>query len=232
MDASTWTNSQETPTHIDFASTTLEEVGAPTAVACGEEFSCAVMRDKTVQCWGSTQHGVVPQGSGRARAVQLHAVTITGLTSVLEVAAGATHACALQEDGTVLCWGSNEHGELGDGTRISRPKPRRSTIIKATHVVAGTGYTCILSATRNVMCWGRNDSGQLGDGTTTDRDQQARVSAIDEVHFLTTGQSHSCAIDARNRVVCWGSNAHGELGDGTKVASPIPVDVRALRSLE
>jgi len=46
-------------------------------------------------------------------------VVVDGLTGAVSVATSGTHACALLEDGSVKCWGNNDYGQLGDGTRTS-----------------------------------------------------------------------------------------------------------------
>lgn len=86
------------------------------------------------------------------------------------VSAGGTHTCATLAGG-VVCWGLNNEGQLGDGTRTDRTTPV-SVIgmdMAVTSVSAGLRHTCALTVAGGVKCWGENGSGQLGDGTTTSR---------------------------------------------------------------
>ncbi len=86
------------------------------------------------------------------------------------VSAGFDHTCALLEDRTIKCWGSNLSGRLGDGTTIERHTPVSvSGITTATAVSAGNSHTCALLADDTIKCWGLNRHGQLGDGTTAER---------------------------------------------------------------
>jgi alpha-tubulin suppressor-like RCC1 family protein len=50
-------------------------------------------------------------------------VPVLGLTNVIQVAAGAEHACARTYDGAVYCWGANASGQIGDGTNVTRFVP-------------------------------------------------------------------------------------------------------------
>ncbi len=76
----------------------------------------------------------------------------------VEVAAGYEHSCARDDDGAVWCWGRNLRGQLGDGTRIDRPRPVRAVgIDDAIGVVAGEDLTCALRADRSAWCWGNAD---------------------------------------------------------------------------
>ncbi len=45
------------------------------------------------------------------------------ISAVTEIALGGYHTCARKTDGTVLCWGDNFAGQLGDGTTVNRSSP-------------------------------------------------------------------------------------------------------------
>src|SRR5690606_34775523 len=84
--------------------------------------------------------------------------------------AGYYHTCALTFAGTALCWGGNDAGALGDGTRTAHSTPMP---VSGGHrfqaIDAGAGHTCALSEAGAAWCWGQNDEGQAGDGTFTAR---------------------------------------------------------------
>ena len=69
-----------------------------------------------------------------------------------------------------MCWGSNDHGQLGDGTKDSRKAPADVSGLTAGVIAlaAGTGHTCALKKDGSVQCWGLNDHGQLGNGSNED----------------------------------------------------------------
>ena len=46
------------------------------------------------------------------------AVEVSGLDSVIDLAAGLEHTCALRPAGDVWCWGQDRSGQLGDGTAL------------------------------------------------------------------------------------------------------------------
>ncbi len=93
------------------------------------------------------------------------------LTGVAQVSASKTHTCAVTMAGAVLCWGKNDYGQLGDGTRQRRILPTQVTGLESgvMAVTAGNSHSCALTTVGAVLCWGRNRLGQLGDNTTTDR---------------------------------------------------------------
>ncbi|MEM5880171.1 MAG: hypothetical protein QXQ16_02695 [Candidatus Aenigmatarchaeota archaeon] len=86
------------------------------------------------------------------------------------IAAGHYHTCAVLSNGSVMCWGNNLVGQLGDKTLLGRstPVPVKG-INNAIAIAAGGGHTCAILSTGSIMCWGNNYYGQLGDGTIEHR---------------------------------------------------------------
>ena len=148
------------------------------------------------------------------------------LTNVQQVAAGVGHTCALMNSGEVYCWGSNQYGQLGDGSTTQRLTPVAvSALSGATAIAAGAGYTCALVAGGAVYCWGDNFHGQLGDGSTTRRLTPVTVGGLYGTTTIAAGRSHACVVVASAAVRCWGANGFGQLGDGTAGIRPFPAPV-------
>src|SRR5215472_3957604 len=83
------------------------------------------------------------------------------------VSAGDYSACAVLADRTVACWGHNAHGQLGNGTRVSRPGATPVAGLRSVAAVSvGGSHACALLRSGAVECWGANAHGELGDGTT------------------------------------------------------------------
>jgi alpha-tubulin suppressor-like RCC1 family protein len=129
--------------------------------------------------------------------------------------------------GTVRCWGSASHGQLGHpgGTDIGdneAPKTAGDVDVGGTvaQLVAGDLHTCALLSSGSVRCWGSNAQGQLGYGNTnTVGDDETPASAGDvqlgaKATALTAGQAHTCALLQSGAVRCWGLGAAGRLGYG------------------
>ena len=82
--------------------------------------TCAVMRDRRVQCWGLNYAGQLGDGTTRDR---LTPGLVEGVENVASVAVGADHTCALRRDGTVVCWGANDRGQAGAEPRADHFTP-------------------------------------------------------------------------------------------------------------
>lgn len=143
--------------------------------------------------------------------------------------AGAYHACALRADGTVRCWGSNAYGQLGDGSRESRPKAVLvSGLRDATAIAAGAEFTCAVRATGAVACWGRNWFGELGAASPRAALLPQDVPFLDDATQITAGHVHACARRRSGSVSCWGGNLHGQAADHVATARVPVVTVRDL----
>lgn len=88
---------------------------------------------------------------------------------IRDVAAGNGffHACTV--DGRVISWGKNDLGQLGDGGRESREKPKLNSNFTESilQIVCGESHCIALTNGGNVLTFGGNRKGQLGDGQLT-----------------------------------------------------------------
>jgi alpha-tubulin suppressor-like RCC1 family protein len=142
------------------------------------------------------------------------------------VAAGQGHVVALQADGTVMAWGNNARGQLGDGTTTNRLSPVAVPgLTGVVAVSAGSAGTVALKANGTVMAWGWNDFGQLGDGTTTASASPVQVLGLTGVVAVSTSGRSTVALKSDGTVAAWGANFGGELGDGTTTNRSSPVMV-------
>jgi len=164
-------------------------------------------------------------------------VDVTAETeSILAIAAGSMHTCALTASGgAVKCWGNNQLGQVGNGVPASFKTPVDTVGLNAgmTSISAGNGYSCGVSASGGAKCWGANGRGQLGNGTTTHALTPVDVTAIGGGTVAISSSKgwlggHTCALTSGSGAKCWGDNDYGQLGDGTTVTSLSPVDVTGL----
>ena len=114
-----------------------------------------------VKCWGRNDFGQLGDGSNADRILPTN---VPSLTNVYRVAAGRHHTCALGAGGaTVLCWGRNDFGQLGDGTNIHRKSPVIVPgLTDILQLALGDTHTCALKGTGEIFCWGNKGEGQLG----------------------------------------------------------------------
>jgi len=189
----------------------VDDDGVPftgaTQVAAGDTFSCAVSDSGQVWCWGGNGSGV-PGTSTSVVVSSPHPVAIQGLTDVTRIAAGTLHACAIDGDTDLWCWGYNFDGQLGDGTTDDRYEP----VLVATDVVdvgGGQSHTCLLDAQGRPFCWGANGYGQLGDGTDVPKLTPSPVApplsgSWPALTALGIGTPRSCGLAGDGKIYCWG----------------------------
>ena len=151
---------------------------------------------------------------------------------VAGLALGDGHGCALVRDGSVACWGKNDHGQLGNGTTgdaaaaVPVVDDHGLALGGVTAVVTGAAHSCALKSDGTLRCWGDNSSGQLGGGGA-----QSMVNATPALVPLTSivavaaGARHACAALSAGAVWCWGANEAGQLGVAAPASAPMPVEV-------
>ncbi len=248
-----------TPPRISTVPVAVGGLSEVTAIAAGEGFALALRKNGTVMGWGENGDGQLGEATGPKNCEECipTPVTVSGLSEVVAIAAGGRQSLALLKDGTVMAWGANREGQLGDGAEIgpescpdtvacSRTPVAVSDIGEATAIAAGStfrggspGQDFALLKDGTVMAWGANGEGELGNGTTSNSDVPVAVCAVGEtapcaqhlsgVTAITGGPGHALAILGNGTVVGWGNrNYQGQLGDGTRVGSDVPVPVDGL----
>ena len=151
-----------------------------TALASGDDYTCALMSDQTVECWGADGPGEL--GNGLYNGKTLTPTPVTGLSNVIAIAASSQNTCALLAERTVECWGLNAYGTLGDGDSAGPDTCGISGSCSATPVAVsgltgvasiavGNGAACAVLMDGTVECWGLNSNAMLGIGTTTGPEQ-------------------------------------------------------------
>ncbi len=159
----------------------------------------------------------------------------TGVTAeaaekkVAKVALGGTHSAAIDTEGGLWLWGSNESGAIGNGKKGDNlcegtPIKIMSGVasVSLSHGSTYDAHSGAVTRDGSLYMWGGNDFGQLGDGTTTDRLKPKKI--MDGVSEVVLGPRVSAAIKKDGSLWVWGMRANGVLGGvgtGNKQLTPV-----------
>jgi alpha-tubulin suppressor-like RCC1 family protein len=199
----------------------VEDLTFAVAIGAGDRHTCALVAEGRVRCWGANFFGQL--GNGDVDDGETTPVNVAQLSDAVGLAVGTYHACALRANGSVVCWGLNDAGQLGDGTTTDRSRPVAVTgLVDAVALAAGGSHTCAVRANGVARCWGFNADGQLGNGTRTTEETPVTVGGGGGFASLVAGFVHTCGRRETGRVVCWGDSSFGQVGDGTRVDRTTP----------
>lgn len=217
-----------------------------TAIAAGEEHTCAITADRNVQCWGSGAEGAL--GTGATSQAEVPGLVVA-LGFVTDLAVGWKHTLAVWTNGQIAGWGRNATGQLGNGkavedygsvgqafepNKIGAIDDAGEPLRDARRVAGGLGHSCA-THDEGLWCWGDNAEGQIGNGLAGD--DYGATGALERIPVavdaggaklrgVALGRAHTCALDEAGRVLCWGANDKGQLGRSGG-GSPLPIYVPA-----
>ncbi len=212
-------------------------------VSVSRAHSCAIARDGSLWCWGENREGQLGDGTRSDRWVPrlVRDAPLKGdganacRGGYAGLAVGHNHACAIRADGSAWCWGSNLHGDLGDGAGEDQVRPRRVSGSGGwRQLSAGSSVTCGTKHDGSLWCWGAGGDGQLGIGATqgphgtvraSDQYVPARVGSDVRWRNVSVGTHSTCGTLADGSGWCWGDNSIGSVGGSqSKVFAPQRVE--------
>lgn len=178
--------------------------------------------DQYAAGWGWNDYGQLGDGTTVSRFAPVPVIATGALKgeTVVQLAAGGTHHCALTASGLVACWGWNPRGQLGNGTNTNSYVPVLVTKPQAlegqtfTSVDVGSAHTCATASGGDIYCWGSNESGQLGIQAIAESWVPVKVDTSENLVSMSTGAGFNCALTSGGQLLCWGSNSFGQLGRG------------------
>ncbi|MDB4819411.1 hypothetical protein OAH59_03035 [Euryarchaeota archaeon] len=226
---------KSTPVHV--ANLPIDRLAV--SVITGNLHTCAILDNASLYCWGNNDNGQLGDGTGISTcniqtgicSLEAVAVSLPSGHSVISIDAGGYFNCIILDNGSLHCWGSNQEGQLGQGSisvsvlspiEVSLPSGRLAISVSAGHY-----HTCIVLSDYELYCFGKNDWGALGDGSYIGRTSPVRVSlpSGSNTTYVSAGEIHTCAEVDNNSIYCWGMNTYYQIGDGTTSHRNIPVAV-------
>jgi alpha-tubulin suppressor-like RCC1 family protein len=181
-------------------------------------FSCALLDDASLWCWGANYEGQLGLGDDFPGVDQVSARQVVSDAGWKTVATGQGHACGVRLDGSLWCWGRNTASMLGQGADAGiqlRLPQRVGARTDWAQLDANQEYTCALREDQSLWCWGN-----LLNGTPLLVPTQLVPGAF---ALVSTNLFHLCALSSSGAASCWGRNLEGQLGLGDFVDRPQPV---------
>ncbi|MBC7796356.1 MAG: carboxypeptidase regulatory-like domain-containing protein [Pyrinomonadaceae bacterium] len=224
--------SQVSPVSVGSALSVLDNT---VAVSAGDFHSLALKSDGTVWAWGDNTFGqtnVDDTGLSVLLPIQV-GQSATTLTNIIAIDAGAFHNLALKSDGTVVAWGRNGFGQIGNGTSglINAMPTQVAGLTNVVAIAAGFRQSMALKSDGTVWVWGDNTNGAIGNGTTGGLMTAPMKADIANVVQITAGANHCVAVKSDGTVWAWGFGLNGQIGDGSFNDRNVPTRVSGLSNV-
>ncbi len=141
-----------------------------------------------------------------------------------QLSVGSYHACAIDADRALWCWGNNDFRQLGLASPARSGTPLRVDVGGPTtdwvRVNAGLRHTCAIRAGGTLWCWGINDDRQcgVGAGNFVAPTRVADPTGLTGAAWteVATGAFSTCALRDDGTLWCFGTSVEGQLGLGAR----------------
>jgi alpha-tubulin suppressor-like RCC1 family protein len=230
------------------------------AIANGDYQSLALTEDGSLYAWGHNDRGQLGTGDTTAHSLPVRVLKgdYNGTfflgddpnNRVVAIAAGGDCSLAKLADGTLMMWGKNYDGRLGDNTMLERHLPvhvvkgnYNGTALlgdnpdnRITSIAMGRSNVLVLTQDGSLFAWGTNAYGALGINSRVAQSAPVRVlkgeytgvkylgdDPARVIHSIAVGEDYAMAIVGDCEIYTWGRNLRGQIGDGTFTDRLVPV---------
>ena len=206
-------------------------LGGIIQVAAGAKHSCALTGTGGVLCWGINSSGELGNGDSTVNETDHPVEVVDGdgnpIKGIIQIDSMGSHTCALNESGSIFCWGDNVHGQLGNNTNtnshhavaVAAGEDSTTPLNGIVQLSTGNYATCALTSEEKVLCWG-DSAKQLPGGTSTHTDYPVELleavnTPLNGIVQVSAGHYNICVLTSQGQVKCLGYNDYGELGTGS-----------------
>lgn len=187
-------------------------------VGVGGSFSCALLNNKRVRCWGINTQGQLGIGTsenvGNTPGDMPPPYANVG-GAVKSILPSNQRVCVHMEDDSVRCWGqlydNTTFEPIGDEPSELPPPPINIGAPVKSFTNTGILHQCVITHDDRVRCWGYNENGELGLGDTNHRGLLPDDFPLKDVNLgadvvqIEHIQNATCALLANSEVKCWGN---------------------------
>jgi alpha-tubulin suppressor-like RCC1 family protein/ankyrin repeat protein len=174
---------------------------------------CVIMAGISSVAWAKKKTAVKPQ-----------------LATDVKIAAGESTSAALRSDGSVWVWGSNDSGQLGNGSTDDKPHPYPTMVnnLKQIKDIRISGkHLLALKNDGAVFSWGDNICGQLGNGKSGVYSlEPSKIKELSGIVMIETSCESSMALKNDGTVWAWGRNF------SSSIINTKPVKVQSLSNVK
>lgn len=221
----------------------VNSLAVPTPVATGHRFAlaatggghtCGVTPAGASYCWGTNGYGQLGVATTDSTCGSVpcarEAQEVATAPPFVQLALGRDFSCGLTASGAAHCWGRNDLGQLGDGTRTDRwevmPVAGGHTF---TRLDANESGACGMDGAGLLYCWGYPGAGFGNGERPVDVDQPTRAATRLAFVAIAVGVGTQCGVSESGVTWCWGSNLMGALGNGRTQRIPVTTPTRVIR---
>lgn len=210
----------------------IPSVSFAQTMAGGEAHSLFLCANSTPMACGANTSGEL--GNGIVYYDTIVPVPVSLLNDIQSIAGNYFHSIFLKSDGTAWACGSNESGDLGDGTIIQRNDPVQIPSLSGiTKVAAGQYHSLFLKNDSTVWTCGSNGYGELGKGTFDPNAHPVPTKVISLTGIIAIAGAEAFSLFLKNNGTVWacGINIIGQLGDGTASDRHAPIQVSSVNNI-